>query len=401
MTKTGNILTLALLAALPALSLAADKPLTVKAVNKLPFARPSQTIELSAKDLAPLGADLTQIHVKDATGKELLCQALDSNFDRLKKLDTVIFQADFAPGETKSFSVSTGEKMAYTKDQMKAHGRFVRERFDDFAWENDRIAHRVYGKALETWAGEPLVSSSVDIWSKRVTRMVIDDWYMMDTYAGTGGNYHIDKGEGCDDYSAGATRGNGAIGFWANNRLWVSSNFVDSRVAANGPIRVMFELVYDAFDVNGAKVSEVKRVTLDAGSQLDHYQSTFKAQGGSEPLVCAIGLKKVRGDQRLSDTNLNWLAVWEPMEQPKRATEKMGIQGVAAIVDPKLFGKQAEDPQNNLMLAKLGPDNVVSYWAGFAWDKAGVITTPEAWKTYVDQFTQGLASPIAVSVSAE
>ena len=401
MTKFGKIPTIALLALLPALCQAASSQLTVKAVNKLQLARSSQTIELSAKDLAPLGADLTKIHVKDATGKELLCQAVDSNFDRLKKPSIVIFQADFAPGETKTFSVSTGEKMAYAKDQMKAHGRFVRERFDDFAWENDRIAHRMYGKALETWAGEPLVSSSVDIWSKRTTRMVVDDWYMMDTYAGTGGNYHIDKGEGCDDYSAGATRGNGATGFWANNQLWVSSNFVDSRIAANGPIRVMFELVYDAFDVNGAKVSEVKRVTLDAGSQMDHYQSTFKPQGSSEPLVCAIGLKKVRGDQRLSDTNLNWLAIWEPMEQPRTATEKMGMQGVAAIVDAKAFDKQAEDRQNNLMLANVGADNTVYYWAGFAWDKAGVITTPEAWKKYVDEFAQGLASPIEVTVSAQ
>jgi hypothetical protein len=271
----------------------------------------------------------------------------------------------------------------------------VHERFDDFAWENDRIAHRMYSKALETWAGEPLVSSSVDIWSKRVPRMVIDDWYMLDTYAGTGNNYHVDTGEGCDDYSAGATRGNGGTGLWANDQLWVSKNFVDSHVLANGPIRVCFELVYDAFDVNGTKVSEVKRVTLDAGSQMDHYQSTFKPQAGSGPLICGVGLKKVRGDQALSGTNLPWLAFWEPMEK------NMGMQGVAAIVDPKLFDKQAEDRQNNLMLAKMGADNTMSYWAGFAWDKAGQITTPEAWKSHVDQFAQGLASPIQVSVSAE
>ena len=51
---------------------------TVTAVNKLQIARPGQTIELSAKDLGALGEkDVTKIHVKDATGKELLCQAVD------------------------------------------------------------------------------------------------------------------------------------------------------------------------------------------------------------------------------------------------------------------------------------------------------------------------------------
>jgi len=40
----------------------------------------------------------------------------------------------------------------YTKGQFRAYGRFVRERFDDFRWENDRIAHRMYAKALETYS---------------------------------------------------------------------------------------------------------------------------------------------------------------------------------------------------------------------------------------------------------
>ena len=66
----------------------------------------------------------------------------------------------------------------------------------------DRIAHRTYGRALETWKGEPLTSSAIDIWAKRVARPVVNEWYMSD-------NYHHDSGEGCDDYSAGASRGDG------------------------------------------------------------------------------------------------------------------------------------------------------------------------------------------------
>src|SRR4029079_10794958 len=150
------------------------------------------------------------------------------------KPDVVIFQADFAAGETKKFSISIGAKHVYTKDQFKSFGRFARERFDDFAWENDRIAHRTYGKALETWEGEPLSSSAIDIWSKRTSRLVINDWYLLD-------NYHEDAGEGADFYSAGSSRGDGGTGLWAAGQLWVSRNFVDSRVLANGPIRVMFE----------------------------------------------------------------------------------------------------------------------------------------------------------------
>jgi len=51
----------------------------------------------------------------------------------------------------------------YTKGQFRAYGRSVRERFDDFCWENDRIAHRMYAKALETYSRELLVSSTVAV----------------------------------------------------------------------------------------------------------------------------------------------------------------------------------------------------------------------------------------------
>jgi hypothetical protein len=42
--------------------------------------------------------------------------------------------------------------------------------------------------------------------------------------------------------------------------------------------------------------------------------------------------------------------------------------------------------------------NVASGWAGFCWDKAGQITTADAWKKYVDEFAQGVQSPIGVTV---
>jgi hypothetical protein len=366
----------------------AQTQLTVKAVSKLAIARPSQTIELTAKDLAPLGEkDLNKIHVRDSSGKELLSQAVDTDYDELRKPDIVIFQADFKPNETRTFVVSAGKKHEYTKDDFKAYGRFVRERFDDFAWENDLIAHRTYGKALITWKGEPLTSSAIDIWSKRTSKLVINDWYMVD-------NYHADAGEGMDDYSAGATRGCGGSGIWANNQLYVPSNFVDSRVLTNGPIRVMFELVYEPFDVNGTKVSEVLRISLDAGSQLDHFQS-FYNQSGNAPLTVAIGLKKVKDEQQELNSAHGWLAIWEPMEK------NQGMQGVAAVFDPQQFDKQSEDKQNNLIVLKAGTAKPVSYWAGFTWDRAGKITSADAWKKYVDEFANGLRSPIDISVTPQ
>jgi hypothetical protein len=389
MISAKRILATVLFASLPMLAPAADS-LAVKAVNPLPLSRVSQTIELTAVQLAPLGVtNLEMIHVRDAAGTELICQAVDVDYDELHRPDIVIFQSDFAPGETKTFTVTSGKKQQYEPGDFKAYGRFVRERFDDFAWENDLIAHRTFGRALETWKGEPLTSSSIDVWSKLTPKLIINEWYMMgDAF------YHHMTDNGGDDYTSGATRGDGGNGLWAGDKLCVAKNFVDSRELANGPIRVMFELDYEPFDVNGAKVAETVRITLDAGSQLDHYHVTFKPENSGEPLTAAVGLKKVKGEAGDFDAAQGTLAIWEPMEK------NQGMQGVAAVVDPKKLVKQTADKSNNLLLVRTGPDNAVDYWAGFVWDKAGKITTQEAWKKYVTEFAQGAQSPIEVTIQS-
>ncbi|MFT4176963.1 MAG: DUF4861 family protein [Luteolibacter sp.] len=378
------------LAALPVSAFA--KSLEVTVSNPLALARSSETIEISAKDLESLGAkNLNTIHVKDSEGKEVLCQAIDLDGDPLRTFDAVIFQADFAANEKKTFTLSVGEKQVYKLDQYKAFGRFNRERFDDFAWENDRIAHRTYGKTLETWEGEPLTSSTVDIWSKRTPRMVINDWYLAD-------DYHVDYGDGADFYSAGLSRGCGGSGIWANDQLWVSRNFVNSKVLANGPIRVLFELEYEPYSVNGVSIAEKKRISLDAGQQLSRVEIQYKPYvlpAKATPIVAAAGLKKVKNEELAVNAEQGWIAKWERTEK-----KDSGYQGLAIVARPADFEKHQEDTLNHLVLLKTDSRNTTTYWSGFAWDKAGLITDLDAWKTYLDAFSQSLAAPLEVQISA-
>ena len=365
----------------------AQTELTVTAVNTLKLARQSETIELTTRDLAPLAEkDLTKLHVRDSSGKEVLAQSVDTDYDELHKPDMLIFQADFKPGETKRFTVFAGAKREYTKDDFRAYGRFVRERFDDFAWENDRIAHRTYGEALIFWKGEPLTSSAIDIWSKRTSKMVINDWYMVD-------NYHSDHGEGADVYSAGPTRGCGGSGIWANGKLLVPTNFTSSRVLANGPIRVMFELVYHPFFANNVRVSQVLRVSLDGGSQLNHFETFYRSDSPDQALAVAIGLKKVKDAQKDFNAEHGRLTTWEPMDK------NLGMQGLAIVVNPRDVDLVTEDELNHLVVLRPTRNTMpVSYWAGFAWDRAGKITSAREWNKYVDEFSETRRAPIEISV---
>lgn len=361
--------------------------LVVTVRNPTSFARANETVTLDASALRRLLSvdDVRRVNVRDLqSGRDLLTQAIDANGDG--HYEQLIFQTNIAPRETKKFALSAGERRVPTPQEFKAYGRFVREREDDFAWENDRIAHRMYGKALETSRIDPLTSSAVDVWAKRVSRLVINDWYMVD-------DYHRDHGEGGDFYSAGATRGCGGNGIWKDNRLYPSSNFIQTRVLANGPIRVIFELTYPAWNADGTAVAELKRVSLDAGQNFNRFESHYTVESPAR-LTGAIGIRKgtraVVTEPRGSAT----MRTWETLP------DDHGQLGCAVIVDPANFAGFREDAKNFLMIAGVPGNRVVVYYAGFGWSRSG-FPTAEAWNQYVTQFAEQLRSPLEVGISAK
>jgi hypothetical protein len=367
--------------------LAASPTAVVTIRNPIDLARSSETIVLQAAELKTLlgVADIRRVHVRDEqANRELLVQTVDTNDDGT--FEELLFQTDIGPNQTRSFRLTVGERQALRPEDFKAYGRFVRERRDDFAWENDRIAHRIYGVALETWAQEPLTSSAVDVWTKRTRRLVINDWYMVD-------DYHHDNGEGGDFYSAGASRGCGGSGVWADGRLYPSANFRGSRTLANGPIRVMFELTYDAWDAKGIRVSEVKRITLDAGQNFDRFESYYTIAGGTGELKHAIGIKKSADTAKVSSAEAGSLRTWESLKDA-------GQLGCAIIVDPGNLVDFSEDSRNCLVVTKLPASGPAVYYAGFGWNRSGDFATVEDWDRYIAEYSRRLRAPLKVTIVA-
>jgi pectinesterase len=196
-------------------------------------------------------------------------------------------------------------------------------------------------------------------------------------------NYHSDMGEGVTRIPPGRRA------VWRQRRLGQQSTFRSGELCRfarvdEGPIRVMFELVYEPFDANGTQVSESVRVSLDAGSQLNHFQNYYRA--ATAPLAVAVGLKKVKDEQKEFNAERGWLTSWQAVDK------NLGMQGLAIIVNSGDVDKQAEDARNNLLVMKPKSASPVSYWAGLTWDRAGVITSAESWKKYVDDFAERLRS---------
>lgn len=372
-----------LLAAGPLLAAA---PVRLAVTNALDRPRAGETVAVPAGTATGLSpAELAKAAVVDeTTGKALLSQAVDSDGDGT--VDLLVFQADFGPKETKRFLLKPGERAPYRREDFRVYGRFARERYDDFLWENDRVAHRMYGPALETWQAEPLTSSTVDVWCKKTPRLVVNDWLMVD-------DYHRDTGEGADFYSAGKSRGAGGSGVWKDGRLFVSRNFRLSRVLAAGPVRLVFELVYEAWDAGGTKVSETKRVTLDAGSRFNRFESFYDS--GGVPLAHAAGLKKAAGASVKTDDAAGTIRTWEALKAEN------GNLGLALVLDPVSLSEIREADGNVLAIGKPSATRPAVHWAGSAWDKGGEIRTVEDWDRAIADFARRVRSPLKIEVITE
>jgi hypothetical protein len=384
---------------------AAAERLAVAVRNELAIARPSETITVPWAEVnrALPGALLQHIVVKDAAGHALPYQVTNVAPEakdpqgRGVAYGELIFQHDFAAGEKLAkFTVEKSDALS-PPFVSKVFARYVPERLDDFAWENDKIGHRTYGQALAAPAPagsgkEVLVTSGMDIWFKRVSYPIIDRWYNKGH-----DHYHKDEGEGLDMYSVGGTRGAGGTGIWDGRTLHVSRNYSSWKVIANGPVRAIFELGFDAWDAGGRQVSEVKRFTVDAGHYLYQVDSTFTFSGAAG-LTAAVGLNKTPAyKEREPSVALERLAKDGALIQ--WVTQKDDAFGTAVILPEQSDPMFAEDGANDLVLAPVVSGKPLHYAVGGAWTRGGEIRNREQWRAYVAMAAARLRSPLKVSLS--
>lgn len=388
------------------LCVAADA-FTVTVRNDLDVARPAETIVVPFGEVQRRLPNVLfdQVVVKDRAGRTVASQVIGFTHSHKgpQQYEQLVFQHDFAPKEgTATFTIEASA-VAPRPLEPKVFARYVPERFDDFVWENDRMAHRAYGPALEQpGAGkDQMISSGLDLWTKKVRYPIADRWY----HKGHDG-LHTDTGEGLDMYEVGMNRGAGGTGIWDGKRLSVSKNWRTWKILANGPIRAIFELGYEPWDAgNGVWVAETKRFTVDAGHNLDEVTSTFSFTSSDE-ITVAVGISQhttLAQVAPLRDESARAIGVWEQYKDPAD-----GTLGVGVVFDPAAkFAGFAELPATSnvprlvrpelLILAKVKSGEALRYYVGGAWDKSGDFTSQQAWEAYLRAVSERLKSPLKLS----
>lgn len=307
------------------------------------------------------------------TGKEIPYQM---EYRGNKSPQNILLLVNLAPGATVFAEVSSGEP---EKTEPLTFARFVPERYDDFAWENDKIAFRVYGKALEKTKEN---AYGQDVWAKRTSKLIINDWYRT-------GDYHTDHGEGLDFYSVGFTLGDGSNAPFIKDSIYYSKNFRSYKILDNGPLRSSFELTYDEWNVDGKLVKETKTFSLDAGSQLNKI-STIYSFSGKDRLPVAIGIVKRKAPGvMLMNEEKGVMGYWEPKHG------KDGTIGTGVVVLQNDLSMAVKDG-HLLSLTSVDNQKPLVYYSGAAWDKAGRIKNDKEWFDYLTDFNRSIANPALV-----
>ncbi|MDR0414842.1 MAG: DUF4861 domain-containing protein [Prevotellaceae bacterium] len=378
--------------------------LTVDVVNSLNAARSGETVEVPWSLVQErIGAvEPQEVAVLNHHGQKIPSQTL---YKGQPQPQAIIFQADVPALGSASYRIAQG-KPADAPAEHKTAARLVPERMDDFAWENNRVAFRMYGPALMKVDGP---SNGIDVWCKRTESLIIDKWYS-DDLSGKA-SYHQDHGEGLDGYKVGRTLGCGALAPCVNGTPVLGNNFVTSKVLDNGAIRTSFELTYAPLDVNGTPVVEVRRISLDANSQLNCINSMFINAGDME-VAAGIVLKNNKmpatvdnadpAHKPLLDPDEGYVAYAEQADALPTDTTNNGIIHTAIIFPSgKMTGARLEG-NHLLAFGAYKANEPFTYYSGAGWSKAsdenGALRFPSEalWLEYVALEAAKLNNPLEV-----
>ena len=214
-------------------------------------------------------------HILVASPNNLDCSEVSENLlsENLKikvRMKKIIYIAIFA------LCLTACQKEAV---QPKVYGRYVPERKDDFAWENEYAAFRMYGPALKP--ENP--SNGVDLWLKASPELVVDSFYYREHVLGK--PYHINYGKGLDCYKVGHTCGCGGLVVLADNKTYVGGPYDRWEIVEQSPEKFVFRLEYDSLQVGESVLQESITITAEAGTAMNKAEVVLKGEYDGELLV--------------------------------------------------------------------------------------------------------------------
>ena len=393
-----------------------SKTVTVTVTNPTAMERAGEMVEVSMSDVTSKLqlADTAQIIVLDADGQQVPYQI---TYD-----EKVIFPATVKANGTAAYTIQAGVPAVF---DTKACGRYYPERVDDVAWENDLVAFRAYGPALQA-TGER--AFGYDVWTKyNTTEPVVEARYASELNPETKAkidelkktdpkaaselyrsvSYHVDHGNGLDCYKVGPTLGGGTAALMVDDEIVYPYCYATQEILDNGPLRFTVKLVYNPLTVKeNTDVVETRLISLDAGSHMNKTVVAYSNLKETTSVVTGIVLHEPDGAV-VADAANGYITYVDPTDNVNNNNGKIfvGAAFPATVKEAKgaLFPEKEKKELRGgadghvLAVSDYEPGSEYTYYWGAAWDKAD-IKTVDAWNEYVAAFAQKLRAPLTVTV---
>ena len=349
---------------------------TVCVSNPSEVDRTDETVEVPFSALGIRGLSSLNAVVRSAEGAEIPSQTVSDSEGAL----SLIFQTSVKAGESASFTVSKGTPAAY---DTLAWSRYVPERKDDYAYENNIVVGRIYGPALEGPR-----TFGPDVWIKNTPRFVFDDWLAIR-------DFHRNHGEGCDCYMVGKALGGGACAPVAGGKVCVGDNWATQKRLSNGPLRTEAEFTYAVFPVGESSATARRSLSLDANTRLVRWTTSFEAEGvdSLEVIVGAVVHDTVSFEFGEDYVYFTEWASDSKLEDP----HEDGLISIGVVLADRFKGTPAIIDGHAGFILKVAGGETVEFWTASGWNGVGV-ESPEEWNAYMKAQAYAVNHPLTVEV---
>lgn len=335
----------------------------------------------------------------------------------------LIFQVSVPANGSVSYKLKEGKPQDF---QTIACGQVYPERADDVAWENDKAAFRAYGPALQKNNERAF---GYDVFTKRDTKQpVVAARYALELnkdvrkqigelrrsgqkkLADSLSNaisYHIDHGNGMDDYSVGATLGGGTSALLDNGNIVYPWAYKNCEILDNGPLRYTMKLDYNPFTIQDDKnVVESRIISFDAGSYMNKAQIAYNNLSAAKEVVAGLVIHPNNPQGYVFNKEDGYIAYADLTDHPDRdqGTIFVGAAFPAPLKEAKvqLFTEEEKDDHKGALGHVLGisdyqPKATFTYYFGSGWSKADM-PSMEAWTKYLKDFVVKANHPLKVNV---
>lgn len=380
---------------------------SINLTNTLDMDRPDELIVLS-KSSFPTKEGMLPV-LMDQNGKVLPQQHDDLDMDGT--WDELAVVMSFAEKEVKTLSVAYKpaneipdfkERTSVRLGVQEAEGAPYKnvERFtlpenhkahdplfhvEGVSWENDKVGFRNY---FDERKGK-------DIFGKRVPEMVLDT-------VDLGSGYHELKDWGMDILKVGNSLGAGAIGMMEGDQL-IRLGAVENAefvLVKDGPVRSIFQLKYQGWEVNGENLNATEIITMTPGNY--YYKSSVSVSGFEGEKTLITGIVNLQSETLMTDFNTPTYTAFATYDKQSYIEDNLGM-AIMLKKDGFLGTDQTPEEGEGIIQTfygkiKVQPEVPTDFYFFSGWEKSDPVFNTKAGfrKTIFENMTR-LSNPIEVS----